>query len=730
MTSIAIDRNDGLSSSTAIKGPCRVVATSTITLAGLQTIDGVSLAAGDRVLYAVAGVNAGIWIVDTGSWRRAKDFAGSRDVRLGTQIYVTSGTTYSASGWYVNTANPIVVGTTAITISQNVLLNAAQLIALEAAADASADAALADRLLAEAARDAALSGVPMVFPATRAALAALNTTLYKHAWLAEAGHEGMHISLAGTFTDQIAADTNKLWYVPSTDGSGRTWLRLGTRFERFGYNAESQPYEPGTYETYPGGWGGFNYGDYNVTRGDFLVLPHLGGEGSDFSSNTLFGGLLPPFLVRNTRRSPPDLAQQQRLLAGGVPRSFMRGGLMLMEKDDTTEIAWWQFATTSAGNDGGTIIDWKDWPSAPGAIGRIYSGVLKKYPIQYVAAASTANVDIATVAGGDTVGGRVVATGRMFLARIQSASAENGPYIMGATPGTTVRAPAYDTWTELVGSLYQVASTVGGTNEGSVYRVNNVSGGTLGTTSIGVDLVTGTSGYATTAPDNDSILSLWGFYHPWTGGNGRPAQYDHRASDFMLRGEHLFSVSRGDNMGDITNIARLSMPDMLGVYPWATKNTTLILAVPNAAATTVQEKRVGFQTQMPANYCFGTGATTIGTGATAYIGVGETAATNIYQFRVISAGYLIELSASGPGGQGAGESITFTVMKNGSATSLVLTLNDASNGGAAVVVSVAKGDLIGIKAVASAAATARTYQIIVGSVVDTLRQVLVITDQT
>lgn len=143
MTSIAIDRNDGLSSSTAIKGPCRVVATSTITLAGLQTIDGVSLAAGDRVLYAVAGVNAGIWIVDTGSWRRAKDFAGSRDVRLGTQIYVTSGTTYSASGWYVNTANPIVVGTTAITISQNVLLNAAQLIALEAAAAVSAAAAAA-----------------------------------------------------------------------------------------------------------------------------------------------------------------------------------------------------------------------------------------------------------------------------------------------------------------------------------------------------------------------------------------------------------------------------------------------------------------------------------------------------------------------------------------------------------------------------------------------------------
>jgi len=145
MTSIAIDRNDGLSSAVAIKAPCRVVTSANITLSGLQTIDGVSLAANDRVLVRsqTSAVDNGIWIVDTGPWRRSKDFAGNRDVRLGTQIYVTSGTTYSASGWYVNTANPIVIGTTALTISQNVMLNAAQLIALEASATAAAASATA-----------------------------------------------------------------------------------------------------------------------------------------------------------------------------------------------------------------------------------------------------------------------------------------------------------------------------------------------------------------------------------------------------------------------------------------------------------------------------------------------------------------------------------------------------------------------------------------------------------
>lgn len=143
MASIAIDRTDGLSSATAIKGPVRVTTTTNIALAGLQTVDGVSLATGDRVLVkdqATANEN-GIYVVDTGPWRRAKDFSGNRDVRKGTQILVTGGALYASSGWYVSSADPVVIGTTAIQFTQNVLLNAAQLIALEAAASASAVAA-------------------------------------------------------------------------------------------------------------------------------------------------------------------------------------------------------------------------------------------------------------------------------------------------------------------------------------------------------------------------------------------------------------------------------------------------------------------------------------------------------------------------------------------------------------------------------------------------------------
>lgn len=145
MTSIAIDRTDGLSSSTAVKGPVRAATTANISLTGLQTIDGISLATGDRVLVKnqVATTQNGIWVVDTGPWRRAKDFAGNRDVRKGTQIFVTDGTTYASSGFYVSSPDPIVIGVSAILFTQFLMLNGAQLVALEASATAAAAAAVA-----------------------------------------------------------------------------------------------------------------------------------------------------------------------------------------------------------------------------------------------------------------------------------------------------------------------------------------------------------------------------------------------------------------------------------------------------------------------------------------------------------------------------------------------------------------------------------------------------------
>lgn len=121
MSSILIDRTDGLSSSTAMKGPCHVATTGNIALYGLQMIDGVAVAAGDRVLVRAqtAGYENGIYVVDTGQWRRAKDFSRNNDVREGTQVLVTDGTTFTRTLFIVTSSDPIVIGTDAITFDQS-----------------------------------------------------------------------------------------------------------------------------------------------------------------------------------------------------------------------------------------------------------------------------------------------------------------------------------------------------------------------------------------------------------------------------------------------------------------------------------------------------------------------------------------------------------------------------------------------------------------------------------
>lgn len=163
MTSIAIDRTDGLSSATAFKGPVRVATTANINLSGIQTIDGVTVVAGDRVLVkdqTTASEN-GIWVVDTGNWRRAKDFSRTTDVRKGTMLYVTDGTASGATGWYVSSSNPIVIGTSNVTFVKASILNAVELAAIRDAAEAAQAAAEAAEANAEAsATEAAGSVIP------------------------------------------------------------------------------------------------------------------------------------------------------------------------------------------------------------------------------------------------------------------------------------------------------------------------------------------------------------------------------------------------------------------------------------------------------------------------------------------------------------------------------------------------------------------------------------------
>lgn len=98
------------------KQSARVATTANISLTGLQTIDGVSLAAGDRVLVKnqASAAQNGIYVVATGIWARAADADASIKVTPGMHIPVEDGTVNGDSVWHLVTSAPITVATTAL----------------------------------------------------------------------------------------------------------------------------------------------------------------------------------------------------------------------------------------------------------------------------------------------------------------------------------------------------------------------------------------------------------------------------------------------------------------------------------------------------------------------------------------------------------------------------------------------------------------------------------------
>lgn len=124
MSGTSFDRIAGLSSSVAIKAPCDYYTTANIALSGLAVQAGGSWAAPltqndnapTRVLVKnqTNAVDNGIWNPGAGTWQRARDFDGARDVVQATLMHAYQNGTDTF--FEVATANPIVIGTTALSI--------------------------------------------------------------------------------------------------------------------------------------------------------------------------------------------------------------------------------------------------------------------------------------------------------------------------------------------------------------------------------------------------------------------------------------------------------------------------------------------------------------------------------------------------------------------------------------------------------------------------------------
>ena len=110
---------DNVSAGLNFHQPVRVATTANITLSGTQTIDGVAVIAGDRVLVKdqTTQTQNGIYVVASGSWTRATDADNTPDGELkgGDFTLVLEGTVNSGYGYVCSNTSAITIGTTNVT---------------------------------------------------------------------------------------------------------------------------------------------------------------------------------------------------------------------------------------------------------------------------------------------------------------------------------------------------------------------------------------------------------------------------------------------------------------------------------------------------------------------------------------------------------------------------------------------------------------------------------------
>ena len=103
-----------------VKPSVKAATTANITLSGTQTVDGVSLSVGDRILVKdqTTGSQNGLYTVASSTWVRAVDADTDAEVTPGLFVFVEQGTSNADSGWVLTTDGTITLGSTALTFVQ------------------------------------------------------------------------------------------------------------------------------------------------------------------------------------------------------------------------------------------------------------------------------------------------------------------------------------------------------------------------------------------------------------------------------------------------------------------------------------------------------------------------------------------------------------------------------------------------------------------------------------
>lgn len=110
---------DSVAQGLDVKASAVVATTANITLSGTQTIDGIAVVAGDRVLVknqSTASQN-GIYVVAAGAWTRSTD-ADTWAKLVSAFVFVEKGTVGADTGWVSTVDSGGTLGSTAVTFSQ------------------------------------------------------------------------------------------------------------------------------------------------------------------------------------------------------------------------------------------------------------------------------------------------------------------------------------------------------------------------------------------------------------------------------------------------------------------------------------------------------------------------------------------------------------------------------------------------------------------------------------
>jgi hypothetical protein len=110
---------DSVAQGLSAKASVLAMATTNLALTGVQTVDGVSLVATNRVLLTgqTTASQNGVWVVQSGAWTRPTDFS-TGSIQVGTYVFVEGGTANASSGWIENGTTSVTVDTTSQTWTQ------------------------------------------------------------------------------------------------------------------------------------------------------------------------------------------------------------------------------------------------------------------------------------------------------------------------------------------------------------------------------------------------------------------------------------------------------------------------------------------------------------------------------------------------------------------------------------------------------------------------------------